>query len=593
MKSFRIVFEMLKYRPKKFAVSAVLWTTMHAVPVAFGYLVGQVFDGLTGGATIEDAPWVPVAIFAALALSRNGVLWLGEYVWIDYWLEQSLQLRRNMLRWLLEASGSRRVEMSTGRAISTFRDDVDDLLDYMENYTDGWGLMIFAFGALGVMASIDPGLTLILLIPLLLTLVLTQLLVPEIRKRRREMRFATESVTGFIGDLFSGIQSVKLAGAGRSMVGRFDELNETRRVKALRDTFLTEALRSINVNMASIGVAVTLIAVSSRIGPDGFTVGDLTVFLTYLPRLTGHMAWVGDVFAQHRRAGVAFERMETVTVDAPMSAILDTTPVRFSTERPLVGSAGRTAPFESLVVRDLSYLHPDGAPGIESVDIEIRRGEFVVLTGRIGSGKSLVLRSLLGLVPSTGAIIWNGEPVDDPASFLIPPRTAYTPQVPRLFSDTLAENISFGRRLRAPDIERATRLAVLDDDVHRLERGLDTLVGARGVKLSGGQMQRSAAARMFATGADLLVFDDLSSALDVHTEAQLWDGIFTEEHVITALVVSHRRPALRRADRIYLMDGGQVAAVGALDELLARSALMRELWADDEGGGADGGRPPG
>ena len=125
---------------------------------------------------------------------------------------------------------------------------------------------------------------------------------------------------------------------------------------------------------------------------------------------------------------------------------------------------------------------------------------------------------------------------------------------------------------------RAARLAVLEDDIDRLERGYDTMVGARGVKLSGGQMQRSAAARMFATRADLMVFDDLSSALDVETEARLWSRIFEAGSAAAALVVSHRRPALRRADRIYVMDGGSVAAVGTLDHVLETSALMRELW---------------
>jgi ABC-type multidrug transport system fused ATPase/permease subunit len=154
--------------------------------------------------------------------------------------------------------------------------------------------------------------------------------------------------------------------------------------------------------------------------------------------------------------------------------------------------------------------------------------------------------------------------------------------VPRLFSDTLANNISFGREVTGHELMRAARLAVLEDDIDRLERGYDTLVGARGVKLSGGQMQRSAAARMFATGADLLVFDDLSSALDVQTEARLWNGIFESGSAAAALVVSHRRPALRRADRIYVMDGGSVAGVGTLDELLEASPLMRELWTAGE-----------
>lgn len=578
MTAFRIVIELMRYRPRRFAVSALLWSIMHGSPVVFGYLIGRIFDELTGEATVASNPWVLVAIYAAIALGRNLVLWMGEVLWIDYWLEQSLQLRRNMLRWLLEAPGSRVIEQSTGRAISTFRDDVDDVMEYLETYVDSGGFVIFGLGSLGVMASIDTGLTVVLLVPLLLTLALTQAFVPEIRRRRREMRSATEAVTGYVGELFGGVQSIKLAGAADSMLEHFRSLNEHRRHKALRDVFLTEALRSINHNMASIAVAITLIAVSARVGSPEFTIGDLTVFLVYLPRLASQMAWIGNIFAQHRRAGVAFERIETTTVDAPPTAILDRTTVQFSDRSPTVVHHAIEDRFERLQIRDLRYVHPDGELGLEGVDLDVERGEFVVLTGKIGSGKSLVLRGLLGLVPTSGEIRWNGQPVDDPASFFIPPRTAYTPQVPRLFSDTLANNISFGRSMSGHDLMRAARLAVLEDDIDRLERGYDTMVGARGVKLSGGQMQRSAAARMFATGADLLVFDDLSSALDVETEARLWSGIFESGSAAAALVVSHRRPALRRADRIYVMDRGTVAAVGTLDEVLEASALMRELW---------------
>lgn len=587
MTAFRIVLELMRYRPRRFAVSALLWSIMHGSPVAFGYLIGQIFDSLTDEVTIAESPWVPVAIFAAIALGRNGVLWLGEAIWIDYWLEQSLQLRRNMLRWLLEAPGSRIMEQSTGRAISTFRDDVDDVMEYLESYVDAGGFVIFGIGSLGVMASIDGRLTLLLLVPLLLTLALTQALVPEIRRRRREMRSATEAVTGYVGELFGGVQSVKLAGSAGSMLEHFRDLNERRRHRALRDTFLTEALRSINVNMASIAVAISLIVVSARVGSPDFTVGDLTVFLTYLPRLSAYMAWIGNIFAQHRRAGVAFERIETTTVDAPATAILDRTLVRLSDRSPRVESPRIDDRFLRLEICDLGYTHPDGEIGLQGVDLEVERGEFIVITGKIGSGKSLVLRGLLGLIPTSGQIKWNGEIVEDPASFFIPPRTGYTPQVPRLFSDTLANNISFGRPVTGHELMRAARLAVLEDDIVRLERGYDTMVGARGVKLSGGQMQRSAAARMFATGAELMVFDDLSSALDVETEARLWSGIFGSASSASALVVSHRRPALRQADRIYVMSGGSVAATGTLDELLESSALMRELWT---AGGSNGPR---
>jgi ATP-binding cassette subfamily B protein len=109
------------------------------------------------------------------------------------------------------------------------------------------------------------------------------------------------------------------------------------------------------------------------------------------------------------------------------------------------------------------------------------------------------------------------------------------------------------------------------------------MVGARGVKLSGGQMQRAAAARMFIRGAELYVFDDLSSALDVETERQLWDRIFAAQQG-TYLVVSHRRPLLRRADHIILLKDGRVESEGTLEELLQKSAEMRELWKLGEAG---------
>jgi ATP-binding cassette, subfamily B, bacterial len=129
---------------------------------------------------------------------------------------------------------------------------------------------------------------------------------------------------------------------------------------------------------------------------------------------------------------------------------------------------------------------------------------------------------------------------------------------------------------------------VLDPDVERMERGIDTLVGARGVKLSGGQVQRSAAARMLATEAELLVFDDLSSALDLHTESLLWSRLRAQRQV-TCIVVSHRRAALESADQILLMDGGRIVDRGTLEELLRRSILMRSLWAGgDDGTGSSG-----
>jgi ATP-binding cassette subfamily B protein len=202
-----------------------------------------------------------------------------------------------------------------------------------------------------------------------------------------------------------------------------------------------------------------------------------------------------------------------------------------------------------------------------------------VVTGRVGSGKTTLLHTLLGLLPrQEGEVRWNNQPIDDSADFLVPPHAAFTPQVPRLFSDALKDNLLLGRLVQPDTLQAALHASVLEADLDSFGEGLDTLVGPRGVKLSGGQIQRAAAARMFVSDPEFLVIDDLSSALDAETEAEVWRRLRERRGTMTCLVVSHRPAALRIADQILVMDDGTVAARGTLDELLGQSSLMRSLW---------------
>jgi ATP-binding cassette subfamily B protein len=555
MSVWRVAGRLARYRPGLFALCVLQMVAWNGSTLLIGWLLQQLLDALSGEAAIGFGLYEILAVLAAAEAANLAVVWAGA-VRTRCWEYLRGLLRLNLLRAQLHSGGPEAgvPAGSPGEAVSRFRDDVDDFLGFLETALQTTGKVALLGGSMVIMIAIEPVIAVAVVLPMVAVVVATRLATERIRTNRAAYRRASAAVTSLLGEMFGAIVAVKSAHAGSGILERLARSNERRRRAGLRDELVTRLLSTFNRASMDVSIGVVLLLTVPAMQRGDFTVGELALFITYVGRLVWLPVYGGRLLAKQRQAGVAVDRMASLLPPASPTSLTVHRPI--DVPEPPSGRLGRGA-LERLMVSGLTAVHPTSGRGVHDVGLVLECGTFTVVTGPAGAGKTTLLRAILGVLPvDAGTLSWNGVAVDDPAEFFVPPRSAYVPQVPRLFSESLRDNLTLG--IHDPtELATAIRTAVLDQDIAAMPDGVDTEVGARGVRLSGGQVQRAAIARALVPRPELLVLDDVSSALDVETERRLWDRL-RARHDLTLLVVSNRPATIARADQVVRLDHGRV-----------------------------------
>ncbi len=555
-----LAWRVSQHRPKEFWVGWFLFVVFFTMPAISGFLLGRGYDALERGDTVDTIWWA-----GAIAISetiRMVAIHHGALIWTKAWIHMQTLLRANMLAAQMASGGLHAGQPigSAGSAITHFRDDTEDVANLVDGIVDISGGVVFTVIAGFVLGAADARAAAVLVIPLLGVGIATRVLDTRIKEYRAADRRATEGVTGLLGDVMAAATTVKVNDATEPMLRRLAVLVERRRHTAVRDRVLEEGVQAFSQGAADIGLGLVLLVSAAAIASGSFDLGTLALFTAYLGWLSFLPRMVGRVLARRKQAGVAFDRMRQLVADQearntvrPQQLPIDPRDHRV---RPDVVRPGRVR-LDRLDVDGLSVGYGDRIV-IDDVSFSVARGEFVVITGPVGAGKSTLLRAVLGLAWQAdveGSVRWNGVEIADRAAFLVPPNAAFLSQVPQLISDSVADNVGLGP-VGDDELARAFALSAIADDIAEMPAGSATLIGPRGLRLSGGQRQRLATARALVHAPELVVLDDLSSALDVETEVQLWTNL--ADAGMTVIAVSHRAVAFDRADQVLRFDAGRL-----------------------------------
>ena len=575
--SFSLAPYLLQYKWHYAAGIAVL-LLVDLASLYIPQFTGEIIDGLTDG-TLTDAGALLAGIFAA-----GLTMTLGRFGWRFFIVGASrgieYRLRNDMFAHLETLSARYYNSRKTGDLMAHFTNDLQAVRQAcgMAVITAFDAVIMTLMVLVKMILYVSFRLTVFAFIPLTLVAVSCYFFGIESKKRHLKRQQAFSDLSDKVQESFAGIRVLKAFVQEEKDLASFDRASRNSMEKTLSAVKLWAVVNPFLDAVTGVSLLLTLVFGGRMVLDGQISIGQFVAFNSYIGMLVWPMIACGDSINAFTQAAAAFRRIAMIFQEKP--DIIDLCPAPAQE-----GEAGMRLT-GGIDIKDLTFTYPDGiTPVLSHVSLRVEPGEMLGILARTGSGKSTLADLLLRVYDcEKGAILLDGAPIDEYPLAVLHRDIAYVPQDNFLFSDTLEENIAFGLEERIADhpdlrerIVQAAKDACIHDNIMEFPEGYRTLVGERGVTLSGGPKQRSAIARALLKDAAVLILDDSLSAVDTDTEEQILNNLLRIRKGKTTILIAHRISTLQQADHIAVLEEGKLTEYGTHRELLEAGGFYARI----------------
>ncbi len=560
----RIVGLTKPYWPRIFA-GIILSLMVSGITGAIAWFVKPALDEVLVGKKYEYLKLIPVGVF--LLFSIKGLLGFCQtYLMKSSGTKLVREMRNRLYSHILSLPVGYFNRESSGVIISRVMYDVDTLNGLVSTVVKTFVVEVpTVIFLLGVALYRRWDLTLMSLILLPLIAYSARKFGKGVKNKRKEAQRKLSFLTHRIGESVFGTRIIKIFNREKMMEDKFRSDNQRYYREMLRVVRLKEFTNLIIDVVTGVGIAVVLWYGGSMVVNGTITAGVFASILVAIYMMFAPMKRLGDAYGVLQETRASIERIDTL----------------LNAEHEKEGHITLDGFKKSIRFEHVSFAFPgNSTPVLTDVDLEIRRGEVVAIVGRSGVGKSTLVDLIPKFyVPSSGVLTIDGIDINDIEIHTLREQMGIVSQDIILFNDSVRENIAFGKPgVSDSDIIEAAKMAYADEFIQRMPQKYGTLIGDRGLKLSGGQRQRIAIARAVLKNPPILILDEATSSLDSISEALVQKALDELMKGRTTIVIAHRLSTIRHADRILIIEGGEIVDMGKHEELLVKNSAYRALY---------------